>query len=427
MQPIQRHRDRMQIDSNFLCGVAFGAASTALCYKLLASQKGSGKAGVSAPPESTIRLMTRLAIQHGAVNLSQGFPNEPPPREMVLAAAGALIDGATLDTAERCAAKLDSLLPAAADSAVDSLNQYSYPFGIPMLRQAIEKYYGDFYPGVPADAEKNLTVCLGATEGFAICLRAICQPADHVVFFQPFHELYPNQCTIWGLTPKAVTLYETSSGSGGGGGGGGGWAFSEVELENALAGASCLLFNSPHNPTGKVFTRSELELIARLCIKHDVMVVTDEIYEHMCFDGTTHTPLAQLPGMAERTVIVSAVSKTARATGWRVGWVVSPERLTPIIRAVHDQLVLQAATPLQVGAARLLSMGRDHFAAVPDEYLPKRQLLLEALRRAGFTVGAAPQGAYYLFVGCRLRKRVRSNSHICSFASAFASKASCYH
>ena len=253
MQPIQRHRDRMQIDSNFLCGVAFGAASTALCYKLLASQKGSGKAGVSAPPESTIRLMTRLAIQHGAVNLSQGFPNEPPPREMVLAAAGALIDGATLDTAERCAAKLDSLLPAAADSAVDSLNQYSYPFGIPMLRQAIEKYYGDFYPGVPADAEKNLTVCLGATEGFAICLRAICQPADHVVFFQPFHELYPNQCTSWGLTPKAVTLYETSSGSGGGGGGGGGWAFSEVELENALAGASCLLFNSPHNPTGKVF------------------------------------------------------------------------------------------------------------------------------------------------------------------------------
>ena len=383
---------------SFICGITVGACGVAICYRLVWHQRGAaaGKAGVSAPAESTIRLMTRLAIQHGAVNLSQGFPNEPPPRTMVLAAVGALLDGETLDSAEKCAKKLDALLPAAkpGGTALDSLNQYSYPFGVPMLRQAIQRYYGDFYPEVPADAEANLTVCLGATEGFAICLRAICKPEDTVAFFQPFHELYPNQCTIWGLTPSAVTLYESFEAARG-------WFFDEAELEEALARATCFLLNSPHNPTGKVFSRAELERIAALCIKHDVIVITDEIYEHMCYDGTSHTSIAQLPGMAERTIIVSAVSKTARATGWRVGWVVSPSRFTPTIRAVHDQLVLQAATPLQIGAAALLSMGRSHFETVPEEYLPKRALLLGALKRAGFAVSAAPQGAYYLFVGYR--------------------------
>ena len=211
---------------SFICGVTVGACGVAICYRLVWHQRGAaaGKAGVSAPAESTIRLMTRLAIQHGAVNLSQGFPNEPPPRTMVLAAVGALLDGETLDSAEKCAKKLDALLPAAkpGSTALDSLNQYSYPFGVPMLRQAIQRYYGDFYPEVPADAEANLTVCLGATEGFAICLRAICKPEDTVAFFQPFHELYPNQCTIWGLTPTAVTLYESFEAARG-------WFFDEAE------------------------------------------------------------------------------------------------------------------------------------------------------------------------------------------------------
>lgn len=152
---------------------------------------------------------------------------------------------------------------------------------------------------------------------------------------------------------------------------------------------------------GKVFTAAELQRVSDACIRHNVLVVTDEIYEHMTFDRATHTSVAQLPGMAERTCIVNALSKTARATGWRVGWVVAPARFTPTIRAVHDQLVLQAPTPLQVGAAAMLSMGRAHFEAIADEYLPKRELLLDALRRAGFSIGATPQGAYYLFVGYR--------------------------
>eukprot|EP00928_Gymnodinium_smaydae_P038190 TRINITY_DN26389_c0_g1_i1.p1 TRINITY_DN26389_c0_g1~~TRINITY_DN26389_c0_g1_i1.p1 ORF type:complete len:462 (-),score=51.87 TRINITY_DN26389_c0_g1_i1:75-1460(-) len=370
-----------------LC-VAFGAAAATIYFHLSARKRASS-GPPKAPLESTIRLMTRLAIKHGAVNLSQGFPNEPPPRAMVLAAAGALIDGESLESAAAAAAKLDALLPPASEAPKDQLNQYSFPFGAPVLRAAIAKYYGEFYPEVPADAEENLTVCLGATEGFAISLRALCSPGDTIVFFQPFHELYPNQCTIWGLRPKAVTLYERANG----------WIYDEQELEAALRGARCLLFNSPHNPTGKVFTDGELRQIAALCMRHDVMVVTDEIYEHMCFDGTHHTCMAQLPGMAERTLVVSALSKTARATGWRVGWVVSPARFTPTIRAVHDQLVLQAPTPLQVGAAAMLSQDRAAFDIVASEYLEKRTILFNALQNAGFTVGSPPQGAYYLFVG----------------------------
>lgn len=370
-----------------------GAVAAIACIRLTKARRrstDSAAATVKAPPESTIRLMTRLAVQHGAVNLSQGFPNEPPPREMVLAAAGALLDGASLESAKGFAQQLEKLLPKPSAAALDSLNQYSYPFGVPMLRQTLAKYYAEFYPEIAADAEANLTVCLGATEGFAICLRAICVPGDAVAFFQPFHELYPSQCTIWGLEPRAVTLLQESDGT---------WGFSDKELDAALSGARCLLFNSPHNPTGKVFSRAELDRIKAACVRHDVLVITDEIYEHMCFDGHTHTSLAQLPGMGDRTLVVNALSKTARATGWRVGWVVAPSRFTPTIRAVHDQLVLQAPTPLQIGAAALLSMDRAAFCEIADEYLPKRELLVAALRRAGFTLPAAPEGAYYLFVG----------------------------
>ena len=207
----------------------------------------------------------------------------------------------------------------------------------------------------------------------------------------PKPELYPSQCTIFGLVPRAVTLWERD----------GRWVYDEAELDAALRGARCLLFNSPHNPTGKVFSPAELSTLAAACERHDVTVVTDEIYEHMCFDGTTHVSLAALPRMADRCCVVSALSKTACATGWRVGWVVSPPHLTPLIRAVHDQLVLQAPTPLQCGTATLLRMPRAHFDAIAPEYLAKRELLLAALVDAGFTIDAVPQGAYYLFAGYR--------------------------
>lgn len=378
----QRHLERALC---LIAGVAVGALTREAWLRL----RRKARTPPAVPKESTIRLMTRLALKHGAVNLSQGFPNEPPPREMALAAAGAILDGTSPEAAHAMAAKLRGVCGAAPEK--DMLNQYSFPFGAPQTRAALAKYYQTFYPTVPADAEENLTIVLGATEGFAVCLRAICSPGDAVVFFQPFHELYPSQCTLWGLTPRAVTLVER----------GGAWQFDETALDAALAGARALLFNSPHNPTGKVFGAAELHAIAAACAKHDVTVVTDEIYEHMTFDGAEHVTIASLPGMAARTCIVSAVSKTARATGWRVGWVVSPPRLTPLIRAVHDQLVLQAPTPLQHGVAALLTTERGHFEAIAAEYREKRDVLVTALRCAGFEVGPVPLGAYYLFVGYR--------------------------
>ena len=205
-----------------LAGALVGVGALELVRAWLRRRQSRG--AVQAPPESTIRLMTRLAIQHGATNLSQGFPNEPPPRSMALAAAGALLDGASLESAAAMAATLERSVQLPEPGASrDMLNQYNFPFGAPTLRAAISAYYAEFYPGLPADAEDNLTVVLGATEGFAVCLRALCAPGDAVVFFQPFHELYPAQCTLWGLTPRAVTLHERE----------GGWAFEPRELERA--------------------------------------------------------------------------------------------------------------------------------------------------------------------------------------------------
>merc|ERR1740139_278648 len=257
-----------------LLGALAGVGALELVRSWLRRRQRRGL--VQAPPESTIRLMTRLALKHGATDLSQGFPNEPPPRAMVLAAAGALLDGTSLESATAMAATLERSVQLPEPGASrDMLNQYNFPFGMPTLRAAVAAYYAEFYPGLPADAEANLTVVLGATEGFAVCLRALCAPGDAVVFFQPFHELYPAQCTLWGLAPRAVTLYERE----------GGWFFEPRELEREMRGARVLLFNSPHNPTGKVFTRAELQQIADCAQRHDVQVVTDEIYEHMVFHG----------------------------------------------------------------------------------------------------------------------------------------------
>lgn len=353
-------------------------------WKSLSGSAGSVSTDVK---ESTIRLMTRLAIQHGAVNLSQGFPNEPPPIEMSRAAAGALLGGTDLQSAELTAQKLEHLFAGSPER--DLLSQYSFPFGLPLLRQELQAYYARFYPGLAANAEDNLTVTLGATEGFACVLRTICAPGDAVVFFEPFHELYPSQCRLWHLKPRSVTLYEDA----------GDWRFDAKELETALQGAKLLLMNTPHNPTGKVFTASELLTIAELCKTHDVVCATDDIYEHIVFDGIPRVPphLALQAGMAERTFLVNAVSKTARATGWRVGWVVSPSAYTQTLRGVHDQLVLQAPTPLQFGAAAMLRLPDEYFAGLAQEYGAKRDFLLPVLREVGFRILSTPRGAYYIF------------------------------
>ncbi|KAG8464618.1 hypothetical protein KFE25_009986 [Diacronema lutheri] len=345
------------------------------------------------PSESTIRLMTRLALKHNAINLSQGFPNESPPADMVLSAAGALLDGESAESAARMAERLRPMLEQRGGK--DALNQYSIPAGLPALREQISRHYAHYMPTVPADPEQNVTVVLGATEGFAVLLRALCNPGDSVVFFEPFHELYPSQCMLWGMRPRAVTLRECEFGE---------WSYELPELLRALRGARLLLLNSPHNPTGKVFDAVELAEIARACIDHDVLCVTDEIYQFITYPDATgrlhkHVSIATVDEqMRERTCIVNALSKSASATGWRIGWVVSPAHLTPAVRACHDQLVVQAPTPLQFGATALLSLGPSFFDSIAAEYLTKRDLLVAALRAARFTVIAPPPGAYYLFV-----------------------------
>ena len=384
----------MQLSDRAALAAAFAAGVVAAEFvRWLLNRRTGAHAALlmaKAPPESTIRLMTRLAIKHGAVNLSQGFPNEPPPTEMLAAGAGALLAGENLAAAEAMGERLKAVMMVEAEK--DQLNQYSFPFGMPLLRERLQAYFAAFYPEIPADADKNITVVLGATEGFAVCLRALCSPGDNVAFFQPFHELYPSQCTIFGLNPRAVTLREGADG----------WSYDAAELDAALSGARVLLLCTPHNPTGKIFSRAELQQIGAACERHGVLVVTDEIYEHITFDGATHTSIAQLsPALAARTCVVSALSKTARSTGWRVGWVVSPEAYTPAIRACHDQLVLQAPTPLQVGAAACLALPRTFFAAIRSEYAEKMAVLAPALARAGFVQRAPVHGAYYLFVDYR--------------------------
>ncbi|KAH8068192.1 transferase [Aureococcus anophagefferens] len=334
---------------------AFGFACGLAAYPLYqrVKQLRTDDAAPGPVKESTIRLMTRIAMQSGAVNLSQGFPNEAPPTAMVCAAAGALLAGDSEAAAAAMAKRLEALA-----------------------------YYKRWYPTVAADADANVTVVMGATEGFAATIRA--DGARDAAFFEPFHELYPSQLAIFGLTPRAVTLTAGKDA----------WGFDESQLDASLAGAKLLLFNDPHNPTGHRFSDAERDAIARLCAKHDVVVVTDEIYEHMCFRGGPHATLAARPDCAGRAVVVNSISKTAKATGWRIGWVVASAARTAKIRAVHDQLVACCPTPLQHGVAALL----DHpetdetvLAAIAGEYEAKRDALAAALARAGFGPGRRPR------------------------------------
>jgi len=362
-------------------GVAVGVALATLWRRK--------KRGADQVQESTIRLMTRVAIESGAVNLSQGFPNEPPPREMACAAAGALLCGASAESAAAAAAALETAGPQAEET--DALNQYSFPYGAPELRRAVTKYYAQRFPGAfDYDADENVTIVAGATEGFAACIRALAAPGDVVSFFEPCHELYPSQLALFGMRPHAVTLTATPQG----------WTFDASELEEALRNSTLFLFNDPHNPTGHRFSPAERRLICDLCRKHGVLIVTDEIYEWILYDErslSVHEPLAVID--PENVVIVSSISKTARATGWRIGWVVASASRTAKIRAVHDQLVACVATPLQIGVARLLEMEKERFTDIWEEYWAKRDVLGAALRAAGFDLGPTPRGAYYWFVG----------------------------
>ena len=360
--------------------------------------------------ESVIRRMTRLAVEHAAVNLSQGFTDEAPAYEMVWGGICALLGGtdrggqrlesmtlgrlvgSSPDTEKFLDLPLKDLLAGLQNSS-DTLNQYSFPFGLPELRNAIAEYTLRF-SGFRPDPETEVTVVLGSTEGLSSVLLATCEPGDGVIIVQPFHEMFPSQAQIFRLRPIYVTLQEDVQR--------GTWRLDREELAQAAAQphARTLILNTPHNPTGKIFSRQELEWIAQLCQERDLILISDEIYEHIVYDGHYHLCPAKLEGMRDRTIVIDSISKTGQATGWRVGWVISPARYTTPIRSIHDNLVIQAPTPLQKGAVRLLLSAPDFFETLRRRYDEKRKLLGETLRKLGFQI-TLPEGSYYLFANYR--------------------------
>ena len=360
---------------------------------------------MAAPQESVIRRMTRLAIEHNAVNLSQGITNEPVLYDLAWAGIAAILGGSdegaeqlqtltlqellSLHNSENLGAHTLKDLCAILQPEQDRYNQYSFPFGLPELREAIADYTQRFYSFRP-NPETQITVTAGATEGLSTVLRALCEPGDGLIILQPFHEMYPNQASLFGLRCEYVTLRETNTG----------WELDQGEWTAAAKKSRALILNTPHNPTGKVFSESELGFIVGLCQQHDLFLITDEIYEHILYGDHIHICPAMLDGMADRTIIVNAITKTANASGWRVGWVIAPEQYTPQIRAIHDTLVVQAPTPLQKGAEHLLRLPDAIFKTIHEPFLQKRDLLVDALRSAGFKI-TPPDGAYYLFANYR--------------------------
>jgi aspartate/methionine/tyrosine aminotransferase len=310
--------------------------------------------------ESVIREMTRQAMLYGAVNLAQGFPDFAAPEE----------------------------IKAAARAAIDSdINQYAITWGAKNLRNAIAQQMG-LWQGIDLDPEKNVTVCCGSTEAMISTLLAVCNAGDEVVIFEPFYENYGPDSVLSSAKPKFVKLRPPV--------GEGEWTFDEAELRAAFnKETKAIIVNTPNNPTGKVFTRTELELIRDLCVEFDVLAITDEIYEHILYDGTEHISLAALDGMRERTVTINGMSKTYSVTGWRVGWAVAPEKITNAIRKVHDFLTVGAPAPLQEAGAAALSLPDEYYARLAEGYRVRRDRLIPALEGAGFRC-FRPRGAYYV-------------------------------
>jgi aspartate/methionine/tyrosine aminotransferase len=305
--------------------------------------------------ESVIRAMTRLANQHAAINLAQGFPNFPCP---------------------------EVLKEAAAKAIRDDLNQYAITWGARRLREALARKYAEWY-GLAVNIETEVTVTCGATEAMASALLAIADPGDEVVVFEPFYENYGPDAILCGAKPVFVPIA----------------ADQPLDLERLRAACSratrAIVLCTPNNPTGKVFTRPELEGIADCCRRYDCYAVTDEIYEHIYYEGE-HVPIATLDGMRERTITISGASKTFSITGWRIGTIVAPPGTTDAIRKVHDFLTVGAPAPLQEAVAVAIeTLGRDYYEGLARDYRARRDLLCEALVAAGFHC-RPPAGAYYV-------------------------------
>ena len=306
--------------------------------------------------ESVIREMTRLALRCGAVNLAQGFPDFAAP----------------------------AAVKEAAKQAIDAEhNQYTITWGTPALRQAIAAYYDRRY-GMTVDPEREVTVCCGATEGMIASLLATTDPGEEVIVFEPYYENYGPDTWLCGAERKLVRLQAPD------------WSFDPDELRRAFTSRTkAIIVTNPHNPTGKVFSRAELELIAEICQEHDTLAITDEIYEHILYDGAEHVPLASLPGMRDRTITVNSMSKTFSVTGWRVGWIVAAPDLADSIRKVHDFLTVNSPAPMQQAAVMALALPDAFFADLSEHYRIRRDMLFEALEASGFAP-YSPRGAYYI-------------------------------
>ncbi len=315
---------------------------------------------VQAFTESVIREMTRVNAEYGGVNLAQGFPNFPPPKELVEAAHRA-IDG--------------------------DFHQYAITWGARNLREAIAAKFEHFY-GKAVDPERQVTVCCGSTEAMLSSLLAVLDPGDEIVIFEPFYENYGPGAIISGARPVYVPLEPPD------------FSFDSDRLARAFSPRTrAIIFNSPNNPIGKVFSLRELEIIAELCQKHDVLAITDEIYEHIVFDGLRHIPIATLPGMWERTITISGVSKSYSVTGWRIGYTISPSEIAVGIRRAHDFVTVGAPAPLQEAAVTALTLPDAYYVSLREAYQARRDLLCPLLEKAGFPI-FKPSGAYYVLTEC---------------------------
>jgi aspartate/methionine/tyrosine aminotransferase len=316
---------------------------------------------VSSFADSVFGEMSRLANLHGAVNLSQGFPDFEAPAAIKDAACAAI---------------------------GRDHNQYAPPYGTPALCDAIARDFTRRH-GIPIVADEQVTVCCGSTEAMMAVMLSTLDPGDEVIIFEPFYENYGPDAILSGATPKFVRLREPD------------WEFDPAELAAAFSNRTrAIVINSPNNPTGKVFSRDELQVIADLCQRWDAIAISDEIYEHIVFDGRAHVPIASLPGMAERTITTSGLSKTFSVTGWRVGWAIAPAALCGGIRKVHDFLTVAAPTPFQHAGAVALTMADEVYEGLAAGYQAKRDLLLDILERQGFAC-YTPAGAYYLMADVR--------------------------
>ncbi|HSR53265.1 MAG TPA: aminotransferase class I/II-fold pyridoxal phosphate-dependent enzyme [Acidobacteriota bacterium] len=313
--------------------------------------------------ESVIREMTRLAARHSALNLAQGFPNFAAPQEIKDAACHAI---------------------------QQDINQYAVTWGAPRFRRALAEKYRRFYDW-DIDPDRHITVACGATECMIAAILAVVDPGQKVLIIEPFYENYGPDTILAGSTPVYLSLDPQR-----------GWSLDFEEMESVLRreaaegeGVRALILNTPHNPTGKVFSRHELERIAQLACEYDFYVLTDEIYEHIVYDGHEHLPIALMDGMAQRTITISGMSKSYSVTGWRVGTIIAPQDLSGAIRKVHDFLTVGAAAPLQEAGVAAMNLPDSYYQQLATDYRERRDYLLPALRQAGFRF-EVPEGAYYV-------------------------------